>query len=123
MDKPSYYMVIPAEVWEAPITAKAMILFGHISVLANKEKFCWANNLYFTKVMNISESTVCRCLNELEEQDFIYRELIYFPGTKQVKERRIFINVRTGYKFDNRSGRKNEARSGRKNEKDNKTSI
>jgi hypothetical protein len=56
-EKQSYYMVIPAEVWESNLTAKAMILYGHISVLASKEKYCWANNQYFIKTMKISEAT------------------------------------------------------------------
>ena len=123
MEKQSYYMVIPAEVWESNLTAKAMILYGHISVLANNRKYCWANNQYFTKAMKISEATVCRCLNELETEGFIIRDLIYVPGTKQVQERRIYLNVKAGRKIETRSGRKIETRPGRKNEKDNSTSI
>ena len=122
-EKQSYYMVIPAEVWESNLTAKAMILYGHISVLANKEKYCWANNQYFTKAMKISEATVCRCLHELEVEGFILRDLIYVPGTKQVKERRIYLNVKTGHRIDSRPGRKNESRPGLKDDKDNSTSV
>ena len=122
-EKQSYYMVIPAEVWESNLTAKAMILYGHISVLANNRKYCWANNQYFTKAMKISEATVCRCLNELETEGFIIRDLIYVPGSKQVQERRIYLNVKAGRKIETRPGRKIETRPGRKNEKDNSTSV
>jgi hypothetical protein len=115
MEKQSYYMVIPAEVWESNLTAKAMILYGHISVLANNKKYCWANNQYFTKAMKMPERTLLRCLNELEENGFIVRDLIYVPGTKQVKERRIYINVRAGHKNDYRPGDKNGYRTGVKN--------
>lgn len=40
MSEQSYYMNIPAEVWDSELTAKAMILYGHISVLSNKKKYC-----------------------------------------------------------------------------------
>jgi hypothetical protein len=123
MEKQSYYMVIPAEVWESNLTAKAMILYGHISVLANNRKYCWANNQYFIKAMKISEATVCRCLHELEVEGFIIRDLIYVPGTKQVQERRIYLNVKTGHKIESRPGRKNEYRPGLKDDKDNSTSV
>lgn len=123
MEKQSYYMVIPAEVWESELTAKAMILYGHISVLANNKKYCWATNDYFVKAMKTSEATICRCLNELEDLGFIFRQLIYVPGTKQVQERRIYLNLRTGRKIDTRPGLKIETRPGRKNEKDNSTRI
>jgi hypothetical protein len=123
MEKQSYYMVIPAEVWESNLTAKAMILYGHISVLANNKKYCWATNDYFAKVMKISEATVKRCLLELEEQNFIFRDLIYFPNSKQVQERRIYLNVRAGFKKGLRPGLKNELRPGLKNDLDNSTRI
>lgn len=123
MEKQSYYMVIPAEVWESKLTAKAMILYGHISVLANNKKYCWAENSYFSKVMKISESTVKRCLTELEEEKFIIRDLIYASGTKQVRERRIYLNVRSGFKNVPRPGYKNELRPGVKNDLDNSTRI
>lgn len=123
MEKQSYYMVIPAEVWESTLTAKAMILYGHISVLANNKKYCWASNDYFVKAMKISEATVKRCLNELEEQKFIIRDLIYFPNSKQVQERRIYLNIRSGFKIGSRPGLKNELRPGLKNDLDNSTRI
>ena len=122
-EKQSYYMVIPAEVWESNLTAKAMILYGHISVLANNRKYCWANNQYFTKAMKISEATVKRCLHELEVEGFIIRDLIYVSGTKQVQERRIYLNVKAGLKIGSRPGRKNELRPGLKDDLDNSTSV
>jgi hypothetical protein len=87
----SYYMVIPAPVWNAEITAKAMILYGHVSVLAKKEGYCFANNKYFEKVMKMSSSTVQRCFVELESSGLIRRELIYKEGSKEVDTRKIYI--------------------------------
>jgi hypothetical protein len=89
----SYYMVIPAEVWDAEITAKAMILYGHIQVLANKKKYCYANNSYFAGVMKTSGSTIGRAMKELEDNNLIYRELVYKEGSKEVEERKIFLTI------------------------------
>ena len=89
----SYYMVIPAEIWDATISAKAMILYGHITVLSNKKKYCYASNSYFEEVMKSSSSTIKRIMNELESNGFIHREIIYKEGTKEVEERKIFLNL------------------------------
>jgi hypothetical protein len=86
-------MVIPAEVWNAEISAKAMILYGHISVLANKEKYCFASNSYFEKVMKCSGSTLKRTFLELETKGFIARELTYKEDSKEVDIRKIYLNI------------------------------
>jgi hypothetical protein len=87
----SYYMVIPAKVWNTKINPQAILLYGHISVLSNKEGFCWSTNAYFEKALGISEATVSRCLATLETIGAIRRELIYAPGTKHVLQRKIYI--------------------------------
>jgi hypothetical protein len=86
-------MVIPAEVWNAEISAKAMILYGHITVLANKEKYCFASNAYFEKVMKCSGSTLKRTFLELETKGFITRELTYKEDSKEVDIRKIYLNI------------------------------
>ena len=89
----SYYMVIPCEVWDAEISARAMILYGHISVLANKKKYCYASNTYFEKIMKSSSSSIQRAMKELEDNNFIVRELFYKEDSKEVEERKIFLNL------------------------------
>ena len=93
MKEQSYYMIIPAEVWDSNISAKAMILFGHIQVLSNKSKFCYANNGYFEKTMKCSASTIKRCLKELDDIGIITRQNIYRDGTKEIEMRKIFVNL------------------------------
>ena len=93
MNEQSYYMNIPAEVWDSNITAKAMILYGHISVLSNKKKYCYATNGYFEKVMKCSTSTITRCLKELEDIGIITRQNIYTEGTRNIEMRKIFLNI------------------------------
>ena len=89
----SYWFVIPSEVWDAEITARAMILYGHISVLANKNKYCYASNAYFEKVMKSSSSSIGRSMKELEEAGLISREMVYKEGSKSIDERKIYLNI------------------------------
>lgn len=97
----SYYMVLPSEIWDAEITARAMILYGHITVLANKKKYCYANNAYFEKTMKSSNSSIARAMKELEDKGFIRREIIYKENSKEIEERKIFLT--TGIVTDDNS--------------------
>ena len=91
--KQNYYMVIPAIVWNAKFDSTTILLYGHISTLANKNGYAYANNSYFEKVLNVSTSTITRKLNELENADIIKRTLIYNDDKKTIKERRIYLNI------------------------------
>jgi hypothetical protein len=120
----SYYMVIPAPVWNAEITAKAMILYGHVSVLAKKEGYCFANNKYFERVMKMSSSTVQRCFVELESSGLIRRELIYKEGSKEVDTRKIYIFEHSSIiKPDNRPIITEDNRSVVSDDQDNSTRV
>lgn len=92
-NKEGYYMVIPANVWDSDLSAKAILCYGHITVLANKGGFCYANNKYFEKVLDVSTTTVGRYLNELEKMGLIKRSMIYREGTKEIEQRRIYLNT------------------------------
>ena len=93
MKQQSYYMVIPSEVWDSEITARAMVLYGHIQTLTNKKKYCYANNSYFERVMRSSSSSIGRCMKELEEGGFITREFVYKEGSNEIEERKIFLTI------------------------------
>jgi len=124
MEQQSYYMVIPAPVWNAEITAKAMILYGHVSVLAKKEGYCFANNKYFERVMKMSSSTVQRCFVELESAELIRRELIYKEGSKEVDTRKIYIFEHSAIiKRDNRPITTEDNRSVVSDDQDNSTRV
>ena len=92
-NKESYYMNIPATVWDTELNPKAILCYGHITVLANKGGFCYANNKYFEQKLGVSTTTVGRYLNELEDLGVIKRTLIYAEDGKTVKERRIYLNT------------------------------
>lgn len=91
MKKQSYYMVIPATIWDAPIRDKAKLCYGHITVLANKDGFAYANNAYFAKVLGVSKTTASQYISELEKLGVIETELIYKEGTKEVDQRKIYL--------------------------------
>ena len=86
-------MNIPATVWDTELNPKAILCYGHITVLANKGGFCYANNKYFEQKLGVSTTTVGRYLNELEDLGVIKRTLIYAEDGKTVKERRIYLNT------------------------------
>lgn len=88
-------MNIPATVWSANISTTAMLCYGHITVLANKEGYCYASNNYFKEVLKVSTSSVVRYLNQLIELGVIKRKLIFESDKKTVKERRLYINAAT----------------------------
>ena len=92
-NKESYYMNIPANVWDTDLSAKAILCYGHVTVLANKNGFCYANNKYFERVLKVSTSTLSRYLNELESLGLIRREVTYKPDSKEVHQRRIYMNI------------------------------
>jgi len=91
MKKQSYYMVIPASVWDSDLDQKSILLYGHISTLASKNGYAHALDSYFEKVLGISKRTVQRKLKELEDKDVIRRTVIYHEDKKTVKERRIYL--------------------------------
>ncbi len=92
-NKESYYMNIPATVWDTDLSAKAILCYGHVTVLANKNGFCYANNRYFERILKVSTSTLSRYLNELESLGLIRREVTYKPDSKEVYQRRIYMNI------------------------------
>ena len=94
--QPHYYMNIPAFVWDDKDLLrkpKAILLYGHISTLANKKGYCWATNDYFGKRLGISKKSVVNYINLLVCKGYIKRTIKYKEGTKQVKKR--FLSIYT----------------------------
>ena len=91
-EKASYYMIIPAVVWDSDIKDKAKLTYGHITCLAHKEGYCWSNNKYFAKQLGCSTASVSRYISELEKLGVIKTKLIYKENSKEVKQRRIYLS-------------------------------
>ncbi len=68
------------------------LMFGEIVGLSLQMGYCYASNKYFSMRYGIDISTVSRWISKLESCGLIIRKLIFNQNSKEVKERRIFIN-------------------------------
>ena len=93
MEKPNYFGILPANVrYDMNLKRMEKILFTEISSLTNKDGYCYATNSYFSKLYEVHKNTVGAWINNLEKQGYIKTVLIYKKGTKEIIERRIYIN-------------------------------
>ena len=93
MEKPNYYGILPANVrYDKNLKPMEKILYTEISSLTNKDGYCYATNSYFSKLYEVHKNTVGTWINNLEKQGYIKTVLIYKKGTKEIIERRIYIN-------------------------------
>jgi hypothetical protein len=92
--EPSYYMIIPATVWNSDIKDKAKLIYGHITVLANQKGYCWATNSHLAKAVGVrNKETVSGYISDLKELGVITTQVILHEDSKQVKERRIYLST------------------------------
>lgn len=90
--KKSYYAIIPANVrYDEKLPMGARMLYGELTALANEKGYCWATNSYFAELYNVTTVTISNWITKLEKQGYIYREIIYQKGSKEIEERRIYI--------------------------------
>ena len=87
----SYYMIIPAHVWNADIKDKAKLLYGHITLLANKNGYCYASNKHLGKCVGVVKETASKLVSDLENLGVIRSVLIYKDGSKEVEQRKIYL--------------------------------
>lgn len=91
-NKKSYYAIIPADVrYSKVLKANEKLLYGEITALTNEKGFCYASNHYFANLYDVSKTSVSKWISNLEKNNFIKLKLIYEKGTKQIKQRKIFI--------------------------------
>ena len=70
---------------------KAKLLYGEITALCNEKGYCWANNEYFANLYGISKTTVSLLIKNLIDNGYIYSEIIYKDGTKEILNRYLSI--------------------------------
>jgi len=86
------FLIIPdVVIMSENISWGEKVIFGDIAGLSLKIGYCYASNKYFTERYKIS--TVSRWISNLEKQGFIKKKLIYKENSKEIKERRIYINI------------------------------
>ena len=93
MEKPNFYGIMPADVrYDKNLKPMEKILYTEITALSNKEGYCFATNSYFGELYEVNKKTVSGWISNLEKQGYIKIVLIYKKGTKEIVERRIYIN-------------------------------
>ena len=130
MEAPAYYGILPANVrYDKNLKPMEKIMYSELTALSNKNGYCNATNSYFAELYEVSKNTVSLWISDLEKAGYIKTKLIYESGTKNIKERRIFIadpitkNDDTYYEKEVDPITKNNDTPITKNREDNNTSI
>lgn len=100
MIKKSYYAIIPASVrYDEDLSPSAKLLYGEITALANERGYCWASNKYFADSYGVSKRSVRTWIKQLEDKGYITVKILYKENSKEVAERRLYIET-SGEKLD-----------------------
>ena len=92
MDFKGYYSVIPATVrYDSNLTPNAKLLYAEITSLCNEYGYCWATNDYFSKLYNVSTTSISKWISSLVQNGYITTEIEYKEGSKQILKRYIRI--------------------------------
>lgn len=97
----NYYAIIPANVrYDDSLIPSAKLLYGEITALCNEKGYCWASNEYFANQYGVGKSTIQNWLKSLEEKGYIYREVKYKEGSREIEAR--YIRILGGGNLENR---------------------
>lgn len=97
----AYYAIIPANVrYDKELTPNAKLLYGEITALCNEKGYCWASNKYFAELYGVSTVSISKWVNQLAKKGYIGTTIAYEDGTKEIKERRIYISTPIKEKFN-----------------------
>ena len=88
----SYYAIIPANVrYDPNLKDKAKLLYGEITALTNEKGYCWATNKYFADLYGVSTVTISTLIKNLIENGYIFSEIVYKEGSKEILNRYLKI--------------------------------
>lgn len=91
--QPSFYAIIPATVrYDKDLNPNAKLLYGEITALCKREGYCWASNSYFAELYGVSKVTISRWVKNLIDKGYIVSDIKYKEGSKEIKERRLYLN-------------------------------
>ena len=86
-NKIGYYAIIPATVlFNEKIKANEKLLYAIITVLSNKEGYCYADNSYLGNLIGVGSRRITKLLKELANNNYITMEY------KHKFQRKIYIN-------------------------------
>ena len=93
MPNPSYYSILTADIrYNQNITDSEKILFCELTALTNKNGYCHASNRYFAELYNVSTRTIQNRLKKLKDHGFLKIVIEYYPQSKRVMTRKIYIS-------------------------------
>lgn len=91
-NKIGYYAVIPSTVlFNKELKANEKLLYAVITVLANKEGYCYASNNYLADLFNSKPHTISNWISHLNKLDLVHVEIIR-NNKNEIVQRRIYIN-------------------------------
>ena len=119
---PNYYSITPATVrYDNRLKANEKLLFGEITALSNIKGYCYSTNKYFSKLYDVSITTISTWINHLKELGYIKVEMI--KEGKEIKERHLFPVVDPIKENLNTPIKEKFKRGIKENFKENNTSI
>ena len=100
-NNPNYFGILPANVrYDKKLKPMEKILYTEITALSNSKGYCYATNSYFANLYDVHKNTAGTWINNLEKLGYIKSKIIYEIGTKNVKERQLFIVTPINEKID-----------------------
>lgn len=91
-NKIGYYAIIPSTVlFNEKIKANEKLLYALITVLSNKEGYCFASNKYLANLLKVQPHTVSIWVSHLRELGFVCLDIIK-NDKGEVIQRRIYPN-------------------------------
>ena len=71
-NKIGYYAIIPSTIlFNEKIKANEKLLYAVITVLSNKEGYCFATNNYFAKLYNCTTRAIQGAISKLQERGYV----------------------------------------------------
>lgn len=87
-----YYAVIPSTVlFNENLKANEKLLYAVITVMSNKEGYCFASNSYLAKLFNCGSHTISNWISNLNRLKFVCVEIIK-NDKNEIIQRRIYPN-------------------------------
>lgn len=91
-NKIGYYAVIPATIlFNKDLKANEKLLYAIITILSNKEGYCFASNAYLANLLDVKPHTITVWVSDLREKGFVLLDIIK-NDKGEVIQRRIYPN-------------------------------
>lgn len=88
---PNYWANVPLYiVCDNSIPPNAIRLYCVIASLSNASGYCWASNNYLAETFNVSKTAISLWIKYLKDAGYIFVELEYKNGSKEVEMRKIW---------------------------------